>query len=368
MAVSPGWSSDQPVGTSQIDAVKHRVKELEQRIVVLAREKESAQAEREQISVELELAEARVSEIELELTRTRDEAVALKKEAAFLADELELRRDLLETHLEMVTLLGRPGPLQLLWDGVRGGDLEEAVGVVVVLATGQAKLVKEYRELRSDRAGRLAELSVTLQRAGREVRELLSRREQLENIRRAADIRLARLDRSERKAGNHLAELREREAALERLFGVVSQKKRFTGREDVRRFRGALPWPTGGVVVRTFGKHFVSKYATYTVCNGLRFSVEPGAVVGAVFPGQVAFARHFKGYGNMVVVDHGHEVYSLVAGLASIHVRVNQQVDMGTRLGQAGNEKDDGNLYLEIRVGGKPENPKRWLQLDKGNS
>jgi septal ring factor EnvC (AmiA/AmiB activator) len=81
----------------------------------------------------------------------------------------------------------------------------------------------------------------------------------------------------------------------------------------------------------------------------------------------VAYARHFKGYGNMVVLDHGGGVYSLVAGLATIHVRVDQRVTMGMRLGLAPPPSDDGNIYLEFRVGEKPEDPRRWLQL-KGES
>ena len=88
--------------------------------------------------------------------------------------------------------------------------------------------------------------------------------------------------------------------------------------------------------------------------------------VKAVFPGVVAYARHFKGYGNMVVVDHGHDVYSLVAGLATIHARLDQRVAMGTRLGLAAPPTDEGNLYIEIRVGNTPEDPRRWLQLAEG--
>ncbi len=99
------------------------------------------------------------------------------------------------------------------------------------------------------------------------------------------------------------------------------------------------------------------------MCNGLRFDAPSGVEVTAVFPGEVAYARFFKGYGNMVVIDHGHDVYSLVAGLATIHVRVNQRVDMGLRLGLASPPTEDGNIYFEIRVGKKPQDPRRWLQL-----
>ena len=85
------------------------------------------------------------------------------------------------------------------------------------------------------------------------------------------------------------------------------------------------------------------------------------------FAGSVRFAERFRGYGLMVVIDHGHDVYSLAAGLATIHVRVDQRVTMGMRLGLAPPPSDDGNIYLEFRVGEKPEDPRRWLQL-KGES
>jgi septal ring factor EnvC (AmiA/AmiB activator) len=217
--------------------------------------------------------------------------------------------------------------------------------------------------MQADRAARQAELSRILERAGREMTELSERRQMLGSARRMMDQRLARLKGQERSAESKLADMRAREAALERLLNVVGRKKRFTAKEPMQRYRGALPWPAPGRIVQTFGKHFLAQYATYTVCNGLRLAVESGTLVKAMYPGQVAYARHFKGYGNMVVIDHGGEVYSLVAGLSSIHARIDQRVDMGTPLGVAGLEKAEGNLYLEIRVGGKPQDPKGWLRL-----
>jgi septal ring factor EnvC (AmiA/AmiB activator) len=121
-------------------------------------------------------------------------------------------------------------------------------------------------------------------------------------------------------------------------------------------------------VVQTFGRQKLEKYSAYTICNGIRFDAPSSSEITAVFPGVVAFARYFKGYGNMVVLDHGHGVYSLVAGLGTIHVRVDQRVTMGTRLGLASPPHENGNVYFEIRVAEKPENPKRWLQLKGGSS
>ena len=175
------------------------------------------------------------------------------------------------------------------------------------------------------------------------------------------------IERSQRTTGTHLAELRQREQALTRLMGLLASRDRFTGKEDIRGYRGALPWPVEGPVVQGFGRQRLATYNSFTVCNGLRFDAPLSSPVSAVFPGVVAYARHFKGYGNMVVLDHGNSVYSLVAGLGTIHVLVDQRVTMGMRLGLASPSKEGGNVYLEFRVGEKPQDPRRWLQL-KGES
>ena len=365
VAVSPGWPSSPT--DEQLSSVQDRIGRLEQRLSELSREAESVGREREELDAQLELANARVRETELLLARSGDEVDRLREESAELAGQLEGRREMLNRHLEIMALLGRPGPLQLFFDAYRGGDLEEAIGTVSVLTAGQMRLVEEYHDVSRRHSLRLAELSRTLAQARAEAQQLEVRKAELENVRDRVASRQASLESSRRSTGATLNDLRERESALQRLVNVLSSKERFTGREDIRGYRGALPWPVEGPVVQGFGRQRLAKYNTYTLCNGLRFDAPPSSEVTAVFPGVVAYARHFKGYGNMVVLDHGNDVYSLVAGLATIHVRVDQRVTMGMRLGLASPPEDGGNVYLEFRVGEKPQDPRRWLQL-KGES
>ena len=352
----------------QLGSVRNRIGELERRLDTLSNEAASVGRERQELDAQLELADARVRETELLLLQSSDEVARLRQESSELASELGGRRELLNRHLEVMALLGRPGPLQLFFDAYRGGDLEEAVGTVSVLTAGQIRLVEEYHEVSRQHSMRLEQLSRTLALVREEAQQLEVRRAELEDVRNRVERRLASLESSRKSTGRTLDELREREAALQRLVNVLSSRERFTGRDDIRGYRGALPWPVEGKVVQGFGRQRLPKYNTYTVCNGLRFSAPISSAVTAVFPGVVAYARHFKGYGNMVVLDHGNDVYSLVAGLGTIHVRVDQTVTMGTRLGLASPPKEGGNVYLEFRVGEKPEDPRRWLQLKGGSS
>jgi septal ring factor EnvC (AmiA/AmiB activator) len=313
----------------QLSAVRRRIGRLESDLARLSAEAETAAIERRRLDAELDLADARVREVELLLENSGEEAARLRDEAAVLAADLEERRRTLDRHLEIMILLGRPGPLQLFVDAYRGGMLEEAVGTVSVLTAGQVRLFEEYREVRRQHGVRMAKLSQTLDQARDEAQALELRRQELEAVRTEVANHLASLERSRVRADAALDDLRQREASLQRLVGVLASKQRFTGSEDIRTYRGALPWPVEGRVVQGFGRQKLAKYSAYTVCNGIRFDTPSSSPVNAVFPGVVAYARHFKGYGNMVVLDHGNDVYSLVAGLGTIHVRVDQRVTMG---------------------------------------
>lgn len=367
VGVVEGSSAVGPV-KPQLAVVRNRIQQLKRELEELDRKTADARSQELKLTAQLDLAQARVKELELVLTDSRDQIIRLRAEAERIATEMQRRLGVLNQQLQMMALLGRPGPLQLLFDAARGGQLGRAMGTISVMTSGQLRLLDEYGKLEARHRKRLDELSAVLTRAQGEAVELEARRRELESVRKRVTNERRRLEHRRDSTESRLAEMRQREQALERLLGVLASHRRVTGRDDVRRYRGALPWPATGKIVETFGRHRLPRYATYTVCNGLRLRVAGGTPVTAVFPGVVAYARYFKGYGNMVVVDHGHEVYSLVAGLATILVRLDQNVVMGTRLGLTPPVGDGGNLYLEFRDRGKASNPLTWLRLREGKS
>ncbi len=352
----------------QLNAVQSRIGQLERRLDQLSREAESAERERLELDAQLELADARVRETELLLVQSSEEVDRLRQESADLANQLDERRQLLDRHLEIMALLGRPGPLQLFFDAYQGGDLEEAVGTVSVLAGGQMRLVEEYHDVSRQHSLRLAELSRTLAQAREESQQLEVRKIELEGFRDQVARRQASLESSRKTTGATLEDLRVREAALQRLgerVVVEGALHREGGHPRLSRGSAVAGGGRGGAGLRSAAACQVQHLHRVQRPPLRRARFVAGR--RRFFPGVVAYARHFKGYGNMVVLDHGNNVYSLVAGLGTIHVRVDQRVTMGMRLGLASPPTEGGNVYLEFRVGEKPQDPRRWLQL-KGES
>jgi septal ring factor EnvC (AmiA/AmiB activator) len=118
-----------------------------------------------------------------------------------------------------------------------------------------------------------------------------------------------------------------------------------------------------GRVRAGFGRRKHPRFDTYTVHNGIEIEAAPEVEVRAVHEGRVVFAERFRGYGLMVVVDHGAKHHSLYAHLAEVAVEPGQEVAEGATLGRADPGGDEGpGVYFEMRYQGRPEDPLDWLR------
>ena len=152
---------------------------------------------------------------------------------------------------------------------------------------------------------------------------------------------------------------------LEHLIDVLSRQSAGSiVEEDIRSVQGALGWPVGGKVVETFGRQVDPKFSTITFNNGLKIAAAPGTEVRAIFPGTVLFSQWFKGYGNLIILDHGNRVFSLYGNLKSLSVAVGDKVRAGQAIAGVGESEEAqlGYLYFEIRQDNKPEDPQKWLR------
>ena len=83
----------------------------------------------------------------------------------------------------------------------------------------------------------------------------------------------------------------------------------------------------------------------------------------AVHEGAVAFADPFSGFGNLVIVDHGAQAFSLYGNLLDIRVKKGALVEVGQILGTVGATlTGPAGLYFELRVDGQPVDPVQWLK------
>ena len=128
--------------------------------------------------------------------------------------------------------------------------------------------------------------------------------------------------------------------------------------------KGRLSLPVKGAIVDRFGRHKHPQFDSFTVSNGISVQAPAGAPIHAVFDGEVIFADYFKGYGNMIIVDHGGGFFSLYAHASSVAKKVGSKVSRNDVLASVG-DLDSAKgpmLYFEIRYQGKPVDPAPWFR------
>ncbi|CAN2039506.1 murein hydrolase activator [Candidatus Magnetomoraceae bacterium gMMP-15] len=129
-------------------------------------------------------------------------------------------------------------------------------------------------------------------------------------------------------------------------------------------FKGRLDMPVNGRVVNRFGSYKNPKFDVVQFRNGVTIKADKGEPIRAVCSGRLLYADWFKGYGNMIIIDHGDSYYTVYAHADEIFKQKGDAVESGEVVGTLG---DTGstigpNLYFEVRHHGKPINPLRWLR------
>ncbi len=128
--------------------------------------------------------------------------------------------------------------------------------------------------------------------------------------------------------------------------------------------KGRLIRPVKGKVISRFGPSSTGDYKSFTFQKGIDIKVERGEPVKSVFKGEVMFAQWLKGYGNLLIINHGDNYYTLYAHVEEIFKKEGERVETGEVIATAG---DTGSikgmcLHFEVRHHGKPVNPTKWLR------
>lgn len=127
---------------------------------------------------------------------------------------------------------------------------------------------------------------------------------------------------------------------------------------DFEKFR--LP-VSGGKIVRGYGVYRHPEWGTSTFSSGLTIETVAGTPIRSIAAGTVVYSGNLKGYGNIVIVDHGQQVFSVYAH-CSMMKRMGTQIAKGEAVATVSiADGESPSLYFELRSKGKAVNPARWI-------
>lgn len=359
-------ASPPPQAPPATEAADERLRRVQQRRQDLARELErmrgaarSLLGQVERLEVEVRLRGEELREAQLVLQRTNQQLEATVKRLRALEASLARAKPVLAARARALYKLGELSYLRLLLSVDRPSDFFNGYRFVTALARKDREHLARFRaDMRA-----LTESRVELEK---KTAEAFAMRAGLERARRnleADRVRktklLTELVQSKETNAAYLQELEQAEAQLGDLL-----RRGGPGHVAVPMgaFRGELPWPAAGRVRRSFGKHKHPQFDTYTVQNGIDLDAPEDTPVRAVHEGTVVYADRFRGYGLLVILEHGRH-HTLYAHLAEAAVRPGQTLPAGALVGTVGSTGLEGaGLYFELRTDGRPEDPLGWLK------
>jgi len=301
-------------------------------------------------------AEAAVADASKALAATTERLAALERQR--VAQLPGLRAQLVGLYKR-----GAAGYLPLLLGAGNLRELGRASRVLAAIGERQRRRIEAHRQTLEAVQKERSELearATTLRERQAAAQQARVTAERAVAVRAA---RIAEIDTRRDLAAQYVGELQvARDGLLEALATRSSDRSAAEASVPLAPFRGALEWPVDGRLTGRFGQPG-NRLGGSAVRNGIEISASVGAPVRAVHGGTVAHADPFTGFGNLVILDHGGNHYSLYGYLGAIAVAAGQAVESGTELGQVGpSPAGPPALYFEMRIDGRSVDPVQWLQ------
>ena len=356
----PGAVDESP--ERRLQRMREEVARLSAERERLAQDTAGVLARLDALAAEARFQDARIEELTLERAEAEAALAATAVKRATGQERLDAGRARLAT---IARMLQQAGPLGRI-KPVLGAADAQALGAGLRSAHELAWRYKgEVAGIRDSEA-RLAALEV----------EQRARQAEITRLRDEAVAARAALEASIRARQGLLADMRHQTAVreeavleLERARGslesvIAGASDAAPVRLDARRFKGVFRLPVaGGTVDEPFGDRVDPRFGTRLPHPGWDLAAPSGSVVRAPFDGRVAWSGWLKGYGLVVVLDHGSAVHTIYGHLSAAIVQAGDPIAQGESLGRVG---DTGSvrgpyLYLEVRVDGKPEDPSAWF-------
>jgi murein hydrolase activator len=355
--------------TVQAATQEENLKALRGRIEALTREIDKKEATKREAGDALRDSERAISNANRALTKLAAEARQVRAEAGRLAErrralgvQVAEREAAIARMLVARAAAGVPDVVIVTLSGSDPADLGRALHYLAHISRAVAALLAEQRaalaelERLGDEARSRAERLRAIERASRADRDkvLSERRERRHVLERvAADIR---------KNRREIRVLRADEARLARLVEAIGRTGLMSGTQTFSAMRGKLPLPVRGELTGRFG---APRGAAGLEAKGVFIRAREGQPVRAIAGGQVVYADWMRGFGNLLIVDHGESYLSIYANNESLLKELGDAVAPGEPIattGSSGGNEETG-LYFEMRHLGRAFDPLRWVKL-----
>jgi len=310
--------------------------------------------------------------IEKDLQFAQKEIKAAEDEIVVEKEKLKKKTKVLESRLRQIYKHRLTGYLEILFNSESFSDFLTRFRYTKNILSLDAEVISDIRQ----QMKKIEENKINLENR-KDILKLLKKEveKEKENIEFSVKSKKSIINKIDSQKEAYLKSLKELEQSsqeiiniIERIYEQQEDKSKKTSEKEVPTVvlqpkKGILALPIRGELISGYGRQKNIEFNTFTFNSGIDISGPLGEVVHAAGSGEVIYIGNIKGYGQIVIIDHGGRVTTLYAHLSKILIEIGDKVKKEQPIGQVGDSGgvSSTRLHFEVRVEGKPTDPMNWL-------
>ncbi|WP_245609123.1 murein hydrolase activator EnvC family protein [Vibrio rhizosphaerae] len=341
----------------ELQGVKNEISRQQQSLDSQTKQLDNLQNTLKGQELEIVSLEKQISQTQIQLKRSTHNLNQLKERMTALAQQQKAQSERLKQLLHTYYITRQSNHLSgLLKDDA---DEDRMSQYYQHLAKARSEMINQLEQTKQQ----LHQHEQQLTQEQAQIQSLLSqqtqKRNQLQQTQRDRKNTVNKIRSRISSDKNYLAELQRNESRLKAEIAKAAKRNQVP-MDGFSRQRGKLPWPIQGKLLHRFGTHQTGQINW----KGIVINAAYGQPVKAVYPGSVVFSDYLRGYGLVVLIDHGQGDMTLYGFNQTLLKKEGDKVTAGETIALAGDTGGQPvpSLYFEVRRNSKASNPLRWLQ------
>ena len=331
---------------------------------------QSTREEYTKIEKDLQKSERSINELETEINTIKKKIesseqrmaalVAKKKE---LQVRIESQESRLSTQLQAAYRLGKQETLKLILNQKNPNEISRRLAYFDYLNEARVEEIDRFLTTVDQFDTITEQISIQAFNLEKDQRYLYDEKLKLDQTKKQKSAILKSLNQYISNTDTELIKLQKDRGRIEKLLIELDKKKLSSQKISVafKSMKGKLFLPVDGKVTQKFG---ANRNIGKLQWRGLFIDAPEGEPIFAIHPGEIVFADWLRGFGLLLIINHGQGYMSLYAHNQKLYYQSGDHVLSGEQVasvGSTGGQTKSG-LYFEIRIDGKPTDPQTWCQ------
>lgn len=348
----------------KVRRIEKEIREKESDVSVSSRRERRVVSRLQKIDAQLNRTRREAADLKMEMAKVSSKIADLEGKAVRIQKKIDAGRKYAVRRLTALYKLNMLGEMNLLASAGSLTDLLKQKAALERILAGDYRLISDLVARKEDLSGALDQLD-TERAEKQDLQDTYAAtitRLEAEKQERQTVLSQIKSRKSNRMATIHY--LRQAASRLDRTISRLGAPEPEIGNKtSFAAYQGLLKMPVNGKIHFCYGKYVEPQSGVTNFHNGIEIQAKRGAPIRAVYSGQLVYSSWLKGYGNVIIIAHGDNYYTVYAHADELFRKKGDHVEAGEVIATVGDtgSLDGACLYFEIRHYGNPVNPLKWI-------